>query len=128
ADGDAQQSESSFARTEPDQYPMLLHFPYFDLYRKQVVKQADLVLALHMCGDAFNAEENARNFDYYERLTVRDSSLSACTQSVVAAEAGHLQLAYDYLCEAATVAVDDPEHSPRDGADFAPRAGTWHSL
>ena len=71
-----------FEATKPEQYPLLLHFPYFDLYRKQVVKQADLVLAMHMCGDAFTDEQKARNFAYYEPLTVRDSSLSACTQSV----------------------------------------------
>ena len=71
-----------FARTAPEHYPLLLHFPYFDLYRKQVVKQADLVLALHLRGDAFSAEEKARDFAYYEALTVRDSSLSACTQAV----------------------------------------------
>src|SRR5581483_11579756 len=81
-----------FDHTAPEQYPLLLHFPYFELYRKQVVKQADLVLALHVCGDAFTAEEKARDFDYYEALTVRDSSLSAPTQAVVAAEVGHLEL------------------------------------
>ena len=79
-----------FAATRPDQYPLMLHFPYFDLYRKQVVKQADLVLAMQLCSDAFTPEEKARNFDYYERITVRDSSLSACTQAVLAAEVGHL--------------------------------------
>ena len=56
-----------FAHTAAEQYPLLLHFPYFDLYRKQVVKQADLVLAMHLCGDAFTPEQKARNFDYYER-------------------------------------------------------------
>lgn len=86
-----------FTRTAADEYPLLLHFPYVDLYRKQVVKQADLVLALHLRGDAFSAEEKARDFAYYEALTVRDSSLSACTQAVVAAETGHLELAYDYV-------------------------------
>ena len=96
-----------FEGTGPDQYPLLLHFPYFDLYRKQVVKQADLVLALHLRGDAFTAEEKERNFAYYEALTVRDSSLSACTQAVVAAEIGHLELAYDYLGEAALVDLAD---------------------
>ena len=50
-------------RPRPDQYPLLLHFPYFDLYRKQVVKQADLVLAMQLRGDAFSAEQKARNFD-----------------------------------------------------------------
>ena len=107
-----------FERTAPDQYPLLLHFPYFDLYRKQVVKQADLVLALHVRGDAFTDEEKARDFAYYEQLTVRDSSLSACTQAVVAAEVGHLELAYDYFAEAA---LDGP---PRPRAEHARRRST----
>ena len=91
------------AATSHEQYPLLLHFPYFDLYRKQVVKQADLVLAMIFRGDAFTAEQKARNFAYYEALTVRDSSLSASPQAVIAAEVGQLQLAYDYLGEAALI-------------------------
>ena len=86
-----------FESTGPDKYPLLLHFPYFDLYRKQVVKQADLVMALLVCGDSFSLEEKQRDFEYYEPLTVRDSSLSACVQAVIAAEVGHLDLAYDYF-------------------------------
>src|SRR5262249_30026162 len=86
-----------------DSYPLLLHVPYFDLYRKQVVKQADLELAMHWCGDRFTPQEKARNVDYYERRTVRDSSLSAATQAVVTAEVGHLDLAYDYAYEAALI-------------------------
>ena len=66
-----------FEDTQPDEYPLLLHYPYFQLYRKQVVKQADLVLAMHWRGDAFTPEQKHANFDYYEGLTVRDSSLSA---------------------------------------------------
>jgi alpha,alpha-trehalose phosphorylase len=114
-----------FERTAPDQYPLLLHFPYFDLYRKQVVKQADLVLALHVRGDAFTEEEKARDFAYYEQLTVRDSSLSACTQAVVAAEVGHLELAYDYLAEAALMDMRDLEGNTRDGVHVACQAGAW---
>ena len=114
-----------FEGTAPEQYPLLLHFPYFDLYRKQVVKQADLVLALHVCGDAFTAEEKARDFAYYEALTVRDSSLSACTQAVVAAEVGHLELAYDYFGEAALMDLHDLEHNTRDGLHIASLAGAW---
>jgi alpha,alpha-trehalose phosphorylase len=112
-----------FAHTAPEQYPLLLHFPYFDLYRKQVVKQADLVLALHVFGDAFTDEEKARNFRYYERLTVRDSSLSACTQAVVAAEVGHLELAYDYFAESALIDLRDLAHNTRDGLHIAALAG-----
>ena len=114
-----------FDATSPEQYPLLLDFPYFDLYRKQVVKQADLVLALQMRGDAFSDEEKARDFAYYEAITVRDSSLSACTQAVIAAEVGHLELAYDYLSEAALIDLDDLQHNTRDGLHIASLAGTW---
>ena len=114
-----------FGNTEPDGYPLLLHYPYFDLYRKQVVKQADLVLALHWRGDAFSAEEKARDFAYYEPLTVRDSSLSASTQAVVAAEVGHLELAYDYFGEAALMDLHDLEHNTADGVHIASLAGAW---
>ena len=114
-----------FEHCTVEQYPLLLHYPYFDLYRKQVVKQADLVLALFVCGDSFTAEEKQRNFDYYEELTVRDSSLSACCQAVVAAEVGHLELAYDYFAEAALMDLEDLEHNTRDGIHIASVAGTW---
>ncbi|HLL98655.1 MAG TPA: glycosyl hydrolase family 65 protein, partial [Rubrobacteraceae bacterium] len=114
-----------FARTGPDKYPLLLYFHYFDLYRKQVVKQADLVLALYLRGDAFSAEEKARDFEYYEALTVRDSSLSAFVQAVVAAEVGHLKLAYDYFGEAAMLDLDDIYHNTRDGVHLASLAGAW---
>jgi alpha,alpha-trehalose phosphorylase len=117
-----------FTTTAPDQYPLFLHYSYFDLYRKQVVKQADLVLAMHLRGDAFSAELKARNFSYYERLTVRDSSLSASTQAVLAAEVGQLQLAYDYLGEVALMDLDDLEHNVRDGMHIAALAGTWSVL
>jgi alpha,alpha-trehalose phosphorylase len=117
-----------FEHTRPDQYPLLLHFPYFQLYRKQVVKQADLVLALYLRGDAFTHEQKARDFAYYEPLTVRDSSLSASTQSIVAAEVGQLQLAMEYLRETALMDLDDLERNTRDGLHLASLAGTWLSL
>jgi alpha,alpha-trehalose phosphorylase len=120
--------EWDFEDTPSDKYPLLLNYPYFDLYRKQVVKQADLVLAMHWRGDAFTAEQKARNFAYYERRTVRDSSLSACTQSVLAAEVGHLELAHDYLGEAALMDLHDLNQNTRDGVHVASLAGAWIAL
>jgi alpha,alpha-trehalose phosphorylase len=117
-----------FAATRPDDYPLLLHYPYFQLYRSQVVKQADLVLALYACGDHFSLEEKVRDFAYYEPLTVRDSSLSACVQAIVAAETGHLELAYDYAGEAALIDLDDLEHNVSDGVHIASLAGAWLAL
>jgi alpha,alpha-trehalose phosphorylase len=124
AEGFTEHEVWDFESTAPGQYPLLLHFPYFDLYRKQVVKQADLVLALFRCGESFSAQEKTRDFAYYERLTVRDSSLSACIQAVVAAEVGHLDLAYDYFSEAALLDLDDLEHNTRDGVHIASLAGS----
>ncbi|MGW5656757.1 glycoside hydrolase family 65 protein [Streptomyces humi] len=117
-----------FENTRPEQYPLLLNFPYFDLYRKQVVKQADLVLAMYTCEAYFDEEHIARNFAYYEPLTVRDSSLSACCQAVVAAQAGHLDLAHAYTAEAALMDLGDLEHNTRDGLHIASLAGTWMAL
>ncbi|MEP7024222.1 MAG: glycosyl hydrolase family 65 protein [Actinomycetota bacterium] len=128
AEGFTQHQVWDFDGTPAERYPLLLHFPYFDLYRKQVVKQADLVLAMQLCGDAFTAEQKLANFDYYEPLTVRDSSLSACTQAVIAAEVGHLGLAFDYLGEAALMDLHDLEHNTRDGVHIASLAGTWVAL
>ena len=125
AEGFTEHEVWPFESTTEDQYPLLLHFPYYDLYRKQVVKQADLVLAMAARGDAFTDEQKASNFSYYERLTVRDSSLSACTQAVMAAEVGHLDLAYDYFAEAALMDLDDLEHNTRDGVHIASLAGAW---
>src|SRR5580658_3911556 len=117
-----------FKNTSEEKYPLLLHFPYFQLYRKQVVKQADLVLAMYLRSEAFTAEQKANNFAYYEPLTVRDSSLSACTQAVIAAEVGQLDLAHDYLSEAALMDLRDVEHNTSDGVHMASLAGAWMAL
>ncbi len=128
AEGFTEHEVWNFAATGPDRYPLMLHFHYFDIYRKQVVKQTDLVLAMLTCGDAFTADEKRRNFDYYERITVRDSSLSACTQAVLAAEVGHMSLALDYAAEAALMDLGDLEHNVRDGLHMASLAGAWLAL
>ncbi len=128
AEGFTKHALWDFAGTTPEQYPLLLNFPYFELYRKQVVKQADLVLAMQLCPEAFTAEQKARNFAYYEQITVRDSSLSAATQAVLAAETGHLELAYDYLCETALVDLADLANNTDHGLHIAALAGVWSAL
>ncbi|MGN2637683.1 glycoside hydrolase family 65 protein [Nocardia takedensis] len=125
AEGFTRHARWDFAATPADQYPLLLHYPYFDLYRRQVVKQADLTLAMYLCPDEFSAEQKRRNFEYYETLTVRDSSLSACAQSVMAAEVGHLGLAYDYFVEAGLTDLHDLHDNVAGGLHVASLAGTW---
>lgn len=111
-----------------DAYPVQDHQHYAKIYRRQVVKQADLELALWWCADYFTPEETARNLDYYERRTVRDSSLSAAAQAVVCARAGHLDLALAYLREAALVDLRDLQHDSEEGLHLASLAGAWLAL
>jgi alpha,alpha-trehalose phosphorylase len=125
AAGFTEQPEWDFANTGEDDYPLLLHFPYLELYRKQVVKQADLVLAMLRCPGEFTAEQKARNFAYYEARTVRDSSLSAPVQAVLAAEVGHLDLAYDLFAETAMQDLADLGDKTADGLHLAALAGAW---
>ncbi|MCT1363816.1 glycosyl hydrolase family 65 protein [Microbacterium sp. p3-SID131] len=114
-----------FDATAPDEYPLHSHFPYFDIYRKQVLKQADLVLALYTSHEEFTWEEKARAFAYYDALTVRDSSLSAAAQAVIAAEVGHLELASAYLAELAALDLDDLHGNTDEGLHIAALAGIW---
>ena len=128
SEGFTRHAQWDFEQTPAKRYPLLLHYPYFELYRRQVVKQADLVLAMQLRGDAFTPEQKARNFAYYEAITVRDSSLSACTQAVIAAEVGCLELAYAYAAEAAFMDLHDLEHNTADGLHMASLAGAWTAL
>lgn len=114
--------------TANTKYPLLLNEPYVRLYPAQVVKQADLVLAMQWQSHAFTPEQKARNVDYYERRTTRDSSLSACTQAVMCAEVGHLELAHDYAYEAALIDLRDLHHNTGDGLHLASLAGSWTAL
>jgi trehalose/maltose hydrolase-like predicted phosphorylase len=98
------------------------------LYPAQVIKQADLVLAMQWQSHAFTPEQKAHNVDYYERRMVRDSSLSACTQAVMCAEVGHLELAHDYAYEAALIDLRDLHQNTRDGLHMASLAGAWTAL
>lgn len=109
-------------------YPLLLNEPYVRLYPAQVLKQADLVLAMQWQSHAFTPEQRARNVDYYERRTTRDSSLSACTQAVMCADVGHLELAHDYAYEAALIDLRDLHQNTRDGLHMASLAGAWTAL
>ncbi|HTP23503.1 MAG TPA: glycosyl hydrolase family 65 protein [Solirubrobacteraceae bacterium] len=118
-----------FADTPADQYPLLLHYHNYMLYSSQVIKQADLVFAIYLCGDHWpDEEQKARDFNFYERVNVRDSSLSASIQAVVAAEVGHLELAWEYLNETAFIDLRDLANNTADGVHLAALSGVWHAI
>ena len=108
--------------------PLLLHYHPLVIYRRQVIKQADIVLALFLQGDKFAAAEKKRNFDYYDRITTGDSSLSACVQSIIASEIGYEELASTYFCRTDRIDLDDVNGNVRDGLHTAAMAGTWAAI
>jgi alpha,alpha-trehalose phosphorylase len=114
-----------FEGTPPDKYPLLLHFHPLVIYRHQVIKQADVVLAMFLLSDEFSVEEKRRNFEYYDPLTTGDSSLSACIQSIVAMEIGDREKAWRYFRHAARVDLADLGGNVRDGVHIASIGGTW---
>src|SRR6266498_4557075 len=79
-----------FRNTPPEHYPLLLFYHPLNIYRKQVIKQADVVLAMFLLGDVFSPEEKKRNFDFYDPLTTGDSSLSSCVEAIIAAQIGDM--------------------------------------
>jgi alpha,alpha-trehalose phosphorylase len=125
ADGFTRYRRWDVAATRATERPLLLDYPYYLLYSSQVVKQADLVFALYVCADCFSDEQKRRDFDYYEAITVRDSSLSASIEGIVAAEVGRLDLAYDLFRETALVDLHDLDGNTADGIHLASLAGAW---
>ena len=75
-----------FQSTPRDHYPLLLFYHPLNIYRKQVIKQADVVLAMFLLGNAFSPEAKQRNFAFYDPLTTGDSSLSSCIEAIIAAD------------------------------------------
>ena len=117
-----------FAGTPREKYPLLLYYHPIVIYRYQVLKQPDLVLALLLEWEEFTMAEKMRIFQYYDPLTTGDSSLSPCIQSVVAADIGDVELAYSYFMKTARMDLDDVNGNVKDGVHTAAMGGTWISL
>ena len=117
-----------FENTPEDKYPLLLHYHPLTLYRHQVIKQADNILALFLLGREFTLEEKRANFDYYDPLTTGDSSLSVCIQSIFASEIGYDEKALEYFNYAAVMDLGDVAGNVKDGAHIASIGGCWMAL
>jgi alpha,alpha-trehalose phosphorylase len=117
-----------FANTPQSKYPLLLHFHPLVIYRHQVLKQADVVLAMALRNDQFSSEIRRRNFDYYDPITTGDSSLSACVQAMAAAQIGYRELAVRYFREALYVDLADLHGNARDGVHVASTGGVWGTV
>jgi alpha,alpha-trehalose phosphorylase len=114
-----------FDRTPADKYPLLLYFHPLTIYRYQVIKQADLVLAMFLLGHEFSPDLKRRNFAFYDPITTGDSSLSACIQSIMAAEVGETGKALEYARVATLMDLGDVAGNVKDGCHIAAMGGVW---
>ena len=116
------------ANTPLEQRPLLLHYHPLVIYRFQVLKQADVVLALFLQGELFTDEQKRADFEYYDPITTGDSTLSAVVQSIIAAEVGYDDLALRYFLGALFVDLADLHHNAADGVHVASTGGVWSTL
>jgi len=114
--------------TPDNKRPLLLHYHPLVIYRFQVLKQADVVLALFLQGDQFTQAVKLADFEYYDPITTGDSSLSAVVQSVMAAEVGHQEMAMGYFLDALFCDLADTHHNASDGVHVASTGGVWGCL
>jgi alpha,alpha-trehalose phosphorylase len=114
--------------TPADRFPLLLFYHPLNIYRKQVIKQADVVLAMFLLGDAFSLEAKKRNFEFYDPLTTGDSSLSSCVEAIIAAQTGNIEKAIQYGMAALLMDLADVGGNVKDGCHIASMGGTWMLL
>ncbi len=117
-----------WATTPPEHFPLLLRYHPLVIYRHQVLKQADVVLAMFLRSERFPVEQKRRNFDFYDPITTGDSSLSSCVQAVVAAEVGYDELALEYFTRALYLDLSDSHGNTADGVHVANAGGVWAGI
>ena len=109
-------------------HPMLLHYHPLVIYRHQVIKQADTVLAMFLLSHEFPMYEIKRNFDYYRPLTTGDSSLSACIEGIVAFACGYVTLGFEYLKTTILMDLFDIHQNTSEGLHTAAMGGSWMAI
>jgi alpha,alpha-trehalose phosphorylase len=117
-----------FRNTPREHYPLLLFYHPLNIYRKQVIKQADVMLAMFLLGDVFSPEAKKRNFYFYDPLTTGDSSLSSCVEAIIAAQIGDMEKAIRYGMAALLMDLADVGGNVKDGCHIASMGGTWMML
>ncbi|TLS49111.1 glycoside hydrolase family 65 protein [Paenibacillus antri] len=117
-----------FDNTPEEHYPLLLHYHPLTIYRYQVCKQADTVLAHFLLEDEQRLDTIRSSYDYYEKITTHDSSLSTCIFSIMASKVGYAEKAYDYFKETARLDLDNTHGNTKDGLHLANMGGTWMAI
>lgn len=111
-----------------EERPINQHWSWDRILRSCFIKQADVLQGLYLFEDKFDLETIKRNFDFYEPMTVHESSLSACIHSIVASRIGNTARAYDLYLRTARLDLDDYNNEVGDGLHITSMAGTWLAI
>ncbi|MFJ7826569.1 glycoside hydrolase family 65 protein [Psychrobacillus sp. NPDC096623] len=114
--------------TPKEKFPLLLNYHPLTLYRYQVCKQADTVLAHFLLEDEQDLETMNNSYNYYEQITTHDSSLSSCIFSVMASKLGDKAKAYEYFRNTARLDLENTHGNTKDGLHMANMGGTWLAI
>ncbi|MDC7124305.1 MAG: beta-phosphoglucomutase [Spirochaetales bacterium] len=117
-----------FSNKELNKFPLLLNMHPLVIYRYQIMKQPDVVLSNFLLGNQFSRIRKMRDYEYYNKITTGDSSLAPCIQSIMAAELGKIETAYNYFMKTARMDLDNINSNVKDGIHIACMGGTWMSL
>lgn len=117
-----------FNSTPKENYPLLLHYHPMVIYKHQVLKQADLILAMLLTPEYFTEEEKKVNFDYYEKINTHDSSLSECIHSIMANELGYDDMSYKFFTNTVNTDLYDLHNNVKNGVHIASMAGSWQCI
>lgn len=112
----------------PQELPLNQNWSWDRILRSCFIKQADVLQGLFFLGDRYDLETKKRNFDFYEPMTVHESSLSPCVYSIIAAEVGYLEKAYELYLRTARLDLDNYNNDTDDGLHITSMAGTWMSV
>jgi len=108
--------------------PINQHWSWDRILRSCFIKQADVLQGLYFFEDQFDTETIKRNFDFYEPMTVHESSLSACIHSIVASRIGNIEKAYELYLRTARLDLDDYNNEVSEGLHITSMAGTWLAI
>lgn len=117
-----------FENTGEEEYPLLLHYHPLHLYRYQVCKQADTILAYFMFEEMQDYDVMCRSYDYYEKITTHDSSLSTCVFSIVASRLGMYQKGYEYFGDSTKLDLENTHNNTKDGIHTANMGGCYMAI
>ncbi|MCF6184726.1 MAG: glycoside hydrolase family 65 protein, partial [Bacteroidales bacterium] len=127
-DGYLDKEQVVVADLKPEERPLNQHWSWDRILRSCYIKQADVLQGLYFFEEDYEIDTIRRNFDFYEPMTVHESSLSSCVHSILASKIGDKKHAYEFYLNASRLDLDDYNNDTEDGLHITSMGGTWMTI